>query len=280
MRTIFVILLTLAAMSFGPPAAQAVTRVEVCNFPATTDVRLVLDLTCSGLDGIVVQHNGITIDLGGHTLTGNLTTHKYGVNDNGFDNVTIIHGTIRSFDQGIYAYGTADHIPVQNVVTSENAFGGVVLTGLAPSVRAVRSFANGGGGMNLIGNGAVVVASQAIGNLEIGINIVGMHALVKNSEGSGNDVDGSVNGDGIRITGDFAHVLASRTSGNESNGIEVAGESAVLKYNVADGNGYKNTLAAQSGDGISVTGFFTTAPIGHNIAAGNHTFDCAPSNLC
>ena len=74
---------------------------------ATTDITLDENLTCPGA-GIIVKAAGITINLGGYTLTGpgdpNNDDDPEGTgvdNTDGYDNVTIKNGTLENWDEGV-----------------------------------------------------------------------------------------------------------------------------------------------------------------------------------
>ena len=65
-------------------------------------------LDCLG-NGLVIGANGITLDLGGHTIDG--TGLGVGIVNNGFDSVTITNGIVQEFDFGVQLNdGTATNI--------------------------------------------------------------------------------------------------------------------------------------------------------------------------
>jgi len=56
------------------------------------------------LTNIIISNNGITLDGGGHSLTGSGTSGGYGVDLIGRSSVTVKNLVISSFNYGIYAY--------------------------------------------------------------------------------------------------------------------------------------------------------------------------------
>jgi hypothetical protein len=88
----------------GPPVVTA-----TCGMTITTDVVIGNDLTCSQ-DALVVGADGITIDLGGHTILGVGSDANNGVDGGSIFPVatdphtfTVKHGTIAGFANGVSA---------------------------------------------------------------------------------------------------------------------------------------------------------------------------------
>lgn len=78
----------------------------------TSDTKLTCDLSGSG-DGLIIGADGITIDLNGHTLSGDGTGSGID-NSGGHDNVTIKNGTIEDFAEGVLADG-ADGLSLKDL---------------------------------------------------------------------------------------------------------------------------------------------------------------------
>jgi hypothetical protein len=68
-----------------------------CGQRITEDLTLTTDLTCTGT-GLLLDAGGLTIDLGGHTLSGSGV--GIGVDGDGYA-FTVKNGTIRNFERGI-----------------------------------------------------------------------------------------------------------------------------------------------------------------------------------
>lgn len=265
-RTGFVVLTGLLIPFLGPRAgaAPAPTPITSCDFPANAagTYKLTADRPCPGKSGVIVGANFVTIDLGGHTLTGDdSVANKDGIdNSAGFDHVTVKNGTVAQFSRsGVDGFGGANSMHVQNVLASGNIVG-----------------------LSISGNAARITSSQAAGNYGRGIEIFGNSAGIKSSRVSGND-------QGIYIQGDFARVRSSHISGNAQDGLYVTGDAPkigqlrrgpVSDKNHADANGYSGTSPDGAGFGIDAVNY-TTPPVGRNEARGNdNETECEPSNLC
>ncbi len=98
--------LLLGALAVSPAAASSE---PTCGSTLTTDTVLTSDLNCPAGDGLVIGASGITLDLGGHTLSGS-GGDSMGVADIGLaesiTGVTIRNGTIADFGYGIYLEDT------------------------------------------------------------------------------------------------------------------------------------------------------------------------------
>lgn len=110
MRRTFTVL-AVFALTVGMLASPASAEDPIeCGDTITESVTLTADLgPCPG-SGLIVGADGITIDLGGHTLFGSRPaelfvdepfSYGFGVMDAGYDNVTITNGTIERFTMGV-----------------------------------------------------------------------------------------------------------------------------------------------------------------------------------
>ncbi len=308
----FGLLVMVAAMLVtGTYASAAPRRVSACPFTATTDVVVTADITCSpGSSGIVVAANGITIDLHGHTITGDRTNLHRGIDDSaGFDKITVKNGTLTKFAVGIDATNASNNVQILHVTTSGNVNDGVDLNGNSPRLIAVSAVGNGGDGFDVDASSTRLVLknSTASGNSFTGYDLTGSFRIAR-SEASGNGSDGmnllsfgssiirrstllGNGGIGLTVDGDGVRIVASRADGNAGGGIFVDGDAAKIGRvrggarsdpNHADGNGFVGGASDGSGLGISVT--FSSpaaAPVGRNEASGNDgAAECDPSNLC
>jgi parallel beta-helix repeat protein len=102
------ILAILAALALGaaPAAAQ-----PACGDVLTQDTTLAADLHCTGGSphdpALVIGADGITLDLGGHTLSG---VTGYRIINEGHDNVTIRNGTVGSDGGSIHLIGVSGNV--------------------------------------------------------------------------------------------------------------------------------------------------------------------------
>ncbi len=87
-----------------------------CGDLVTGYSKLDSDLTCLAGSGLIIGANGVTVNLNGHTITGDPSVPaSYGIdNTAGFDNIVIKGGTIVGFEQGIRAVGT-DNFSVKDM---------------------------------------------------------------------------------------------------------------------------------------------------------------------
>jgi parallel beta-helix repeat protein len=87
------------------PAAAAATPITACGQTVTTDAQLTVDLSCPAGDGIDVGAADITVDLGGHTITG--STGGNGVSITAFDDVTVTNGSLSGFATGVRVFNAS-----------------------------------------------------------------------------------------------------------------------------------------------------------------------------
>ena len=122
------------ATSAGAPSAPAAgsppLREATCAMRVTASLTVANDLRCPG-DGLVVVADDLTVDLGGHTLTGPgmgpqtwplPQLDSVGVRVSGRSGVTIRNGKTAAFSTGIYLVDTTAST-IENVTTQHNRFG-------------------------------------------------------------------------------------------------------------------------------------------------------------
>jgi hypothetical protein len=245
-----------------------------CGQVATTNVFLTGSWYCPGEDGIVVAAAGITIDLKGFRLRGDRSTGNHGIQNPGFNEVTIKNGVIRNFDDGVHSSGASDSLRISSLLVSGNASNGISVTGDSVSVKSSTSAGNAGVGVLVGGAAATVQSSTSSGNQSAGFNLSGDSVSIKSSRAFGN------NGHGIIAVGTGAKVLSSTAVGNALNGILVLGDAALIKANRTEANGFAGGVSDANGYGIEAA-VFTISPVGTNVARGNDALnDCTPSSLC
>ena len=89
------------------PAALA-DSAPPCGTVITSDFVLETDMYCPTEPALIVAGGpGITVDLGGHHLVGGFTASRFnsGVMLDGNRDVTVVNGTIRGFDLGVFGAG-------------------------------------------------------------------------------------------------------------------------------------------------------------------------------
>src|SRR6266540_2953750 len=112
------------------PTIGASPQTGQCGQRVTANFVLANDMTCT-TDGFVINADNVTLDLGGHTITGpgmgpqtwpapQLDT--VGVRTGGHTNVTIRNGTISQFSTGIY-FVDMEKSRIEDVKSQNNRFG-------------------------------------------------------------------------------------------------------------------------------------------------------------
>lgn len=82
---------------------------DLCGMVINESYNLTIDMVCGNIsDGIIINANNITINFNGHSITGSAygTDDIYGVYIDGFDNVTLLNGSVHGFTRGVYATDT------------------------------------------------------------------------------------------------------------------------------------------------------------------------------
>jgi parallel beta-helix repeat protein len=290
----------LLAWSGAPRPARAQVA---CGETVTASVKLTADLACTG-PGLVVGADKITIDLGGFTLSGDGDPGDVGVDNQGFDSVTLKNGTITEFGEGVSIGGDAqkntlsdltvtncssdaidlndaDLAKVTGVTLIGSAGDGVVMSGDAVGNRVEKSaiVANGGLGMFVVGTDHVISKN------EIAVNVIGLLVGGSGTSVSANELyrNGS---DGVQVTGEAIELVKNTAIGNGGEGFFVDGPAAVLEKNEASGSGQngirvavdsddavlrKNTVRGNELDGILIEVDCDRAVLERNTATGNHT---------
>jgi Periplasmic copper-binding protein (NosD) len=250
-RTTLVTLAVALLVAVAPEAqGKAVVQITSCGQTVTTDAVLTQNLACVHAAGVVIGADGVTVDLKGFTLRGDRSTGLYGIDDNGYDGVTIKNGVIRTFESDVAAYNDADKFSVSDLVISGTPNDGIFVSGASASVK-----------------------SSTAGGNAYGIVIFGPLALVRTSTASGNTASG------VYVNGAAARIQSSTASGNGAHGIRVDGDAPRITGNHTDVNGFVGGFDL-NGLGIVVSGY-TTAPVGTNVAHGNDDpSECAPTSLC
>src|SRR6266568_4200380 len=125
---------SVAASASATPAASPTqsfpTREGTCAMRVSESFTLANDMNCTG-DGIVIVSDNITVDLGGHTLTGPgmgpqtwplPQLDSVGVRVGGHTGVTIRNGKTTAFSTGIYFIDMVSS-SIESVTTLRNRFG-------------------------------------------------------------------------------------------------------------------------------------------------------------
>jgi hypothetical protein len=122
-----VALLTVGAAPITAGVAAAAGGGVRCGQTVTASIRLTKDLgPCAG-DGLVVTKNGVTVDLGGHTLRGDgdpvNTADQVGIRLSNVTTVSVQNGTVRDFNAGIAIEGGSRNTVTDMTVTNNTGTG-------------------------------------------------------------------------------------------------------------------------------------------------------------
>ncbi|HEX7521775.1 MAG TPA: NosD domain-containing protein [Acidimicrobiia bacterium] len=139
----FIVGFSLAAIALGacalnpPPPADAT---PTCGSTLTASVTFTRGLVCTG-NGLVIAAEGITVNLNGHSITGNGSGSGSGIVTNGHA-VTIRDGRITNFDSGVSANQGPNHGPTIVRVHFDHNQIGVLLVRVGGALVRASSFMN------------------------------------------------------------------------------------------------------------------------------------------
>jgi len=263
-----VIGLAAATVAIAPASADSVE----CGDAITADTVLTTDLTCGAGDGLEIVADGVTLDLGGHTITG---PGAYGagagagVRVTRRTGVTVTHGTITGYqtgvvlnesrdghvtkltlhhnDQGIILAGGGGHLVDKNLAADHGR--DAINLGLSSGNRVTQNTVSDnvyGIAVTSGSTGNTVDRNVASGNEYFGIAAFGGgsgHTFEKNQ------VSGSVH-HGIQVNSDISGItlFQNYVSGNGDDGIHVGTASATITKNTAV---YNNDLGISAPTGVT-----------------------------
>jgi len=253
-----------ATLTGGSASAATLT----CGEAVTTSVVLTEDLTdCAG-DGLVVAANGITVDLGGHTLDGTFSDDSVGVRNDGFDGVTITNGTVQQFERGVYLTNGADGGRVRQLTAHFNASDGIAVSrSTGDKIINNESLENFTGIVVSDSTRILVEKNTSQLNQESGINLVG----TRSSRITGNRV--ALNDQLVEVY--FGGITLSDSSGNrvDSNESSVGSGYGIALFG-SDGNVISGNLMGRlTSDGNNFNGIALYSGSDHNTLRANTAAD-------
>lgn len=186
----------------------------------------VVDGSCP-MDGLVVfvpkGAEGITLDLGGHSLLGR--GHGVGIRvvRGGSVGSTILGGgdglrraEVANFRTGISAHGRNDLVEVRGIDVHDNVGDGLRLHASGVVLDDVQSESNGRDGIHLLGHGNEIRGASALRNRGDGVQVRGS-AIQLEVEAADNA------GHGLVVSGRSNQVTAARSIGNGGRGLVTSG---------------------------------------------------------
>jgi large repetitive protein len=215
-----------ALVAAAAPAAEAKGGAHLaCGDVVTTSVKLKHDLVGCHAAGLVVGADGITIDLGGHTISGLNEKGSVGVADEGHRNVTVERGTISGFFAAGATFHNAPHSAVHRLRIVRIGDGGV-----EPETSA---------GVHVDGSPGFRVTRSTIVNDVKAFQVDGV--VVLRSPGTlirGNRLSHNAWNGAVVLESSRVRVVGNVLDGNGNNGLEANGASdrVVVAGNLARGN--------------------------------------------
>ncbi len=245
------------ALLLAPSPSRADTAVSACGtLSPAGNYFLTKNLTATGTC-IVIGDEGVSLDMKGHTITGNGTGD--GITDGGghFESMAIANGKIRNFDVGI-GLDTSCCVVIRNVDSSNNAETGILVGDCCGTLDSVKANNNGtvgvvasdccytlnnvqannngaGGGIVETGccttvSNSTITANAGAGVVEDGCCSFLVSSKVQRNGGDGADMNDCCNfviestvslnlGYGVNLIGDDNLVTSTNASGNGSDGI-------------------------------------------------------------
>jgi hypothetical protein len=235
----------LLAAVFVPVGASAAPRSLKCGETVTESVTLTANLTnCHG-DGLIAGARGITINLGGHTISG--TGSGSGVVGIGLETVTIENGTVTGFEYGIMAID--GNVTIHGIAATSNEEDGIQAEGVTVSITDSTANDNQLLGIFTFETGRLnITDSTANGNTVMGMLVAADKNSIAGSTANDNNRDGifSLAEETLSITG-------STANGNKEDGIvgivnncgncSPVGKTLSVASSTANGNGGNGIVA-------------------------------------
>ena len=248
----------LSMLGMGAMAASAwaavPTPISGCPYTITAPGSYILtkNLTSAGTC-IAIQADNVTIDLQGHTITGNRT--GFGITDAGAGDrdLVIANGTIQDF-RGAIIVNTSHPVTISGMTLQKNA-GSQTIALFSATVFGSKIDDNAGIGIRINGDEpSAILNSEVSRNGAEGIITLSGPTIVVNSEVSDNALTGialSVVG-GILTPGN--QVIETQANRNGGNGIDLSAETGnSVIASTALRNGGAGILLACPGAGASNT---------------------------
>ena len=243
------LIVTLGGLALPVAASAAPPSTSVtCGQTLTSSTRLANDLLgCPG-DGLVIGADNITIDLGGHAVSGMNAAGSEGVADDGHRGATIRNGTIEGFFLNGVALRSAPRSAVHHVTIRRIGAGGGDTDSSAGVL--VKDSPYSSVTASKVTNDVVAYQSDGVDVLSSAGTTVTGNRLANNAW----------NGM-VVVTSPRTHVVGNAFDGNQNQGIEVNGGS--------DGTVLARNHAADNVSSGLVVGDVSHALIEGNTLSGN-----------
>jgi len=251
------------ACSLAFSARQASANHVRCGDTITADTMLDADLPECPNNGIVIGADDVTLDLNGHTISGDdepfepCPEHQpcdVGVLNEGHDAVTIEGGTVRDFGLGMVVV-RAKRNRLRHVAAVENAFEGIVI------FRSVRTRVQGSS-----------ASRNGVGNSRPGIAL----AESDNNRITGNTMSGNGDLGLFMAASDHNLIRHNRARRNPEGGMIIEGDRNEIVGNrlVRNGGGILITIVNRGG--TAVGNVVSRNVVRHTRASGISVDCCVP----
>ena len=226
----------IGASLLAPMAAHAAV---VCGQTITTSMTLDQNLNCPAGSGINIAASNVTLDLGGHTITGpapvgaGSVVRGVGVLQSRAG-VTVRNGVIRGFDQGVDVHPGATGTVLTGLILDGNSTGIRINTGAATSRVTDNIIINTTqfSAIQMGGNGHVVENNAFFAGNGAGIFLSGNNNVIRGNKMSDMGQNGISIGAFPTNPGPF---LNNQVIGNQINGAARIGNATSI--NVSNGSG-------------------------------------------
>ena len=224
------------------PASGASAAVVQCGQTITVDTTLESDLLNCPDDGILIDGNNVTLDLGGHTVDG--TGSGDGISIVGTADVNVENGVVRDFANGVQisqALGTT----VEDVTVVGSRGGAIGVVASENTVVEDNRIRSGLTGISVLNSVTTQIEDNHVASATSGIGVTTISSpgegVPPNSSGvtiGGNRVIRSTS-DGIRIGPAVEEVTVKDNVAirNGDDGIEVLSDGVTIEGNRANSNG-------------------------------------------
>lgn len=255
------------------PAQTALAGHVGCGSVITTDTMLDSDVVCEGetygVTAIVIAADGVTLDLAGHTVSGE---RAYDDSSNGVATdgtragVTVRGGTVIGFGAGLDL--AASNSVIERLRIRDNGGVALQIDGDRNSVRRTDVHHTAETGIYVVGTGAVLERNRVRGMLAcmwvVGDRTRMVHNLLADCYAAGlmsgytaatferNTVIG--NASGFYVSGEGAVVRQNAFSRNAAGGLTVIDPRAIVDRNIASENGFESDSNPQGGIEVFTAG--------------------------
>jgi parallel beta-helix repeat protein len=211
-----------------------------CGAYVTQDVTLQHDIYGCVQGGITIAKSGVTVDLGGHTITG--LGEGDGIAATGVSGVTVKNGSVVNFEAGLRLTGVSNSLVHDTRFSRNSDASAWIESSTGNKFLRLTMTENGDGGFRLVGSSKNRIAGNTVsGASDFGVGMEGLSSynrLVRNKV--------TLAGEGVKVDdGTGNRIFRNTLSHNGGAGVEVASEAHSTRVN-------ENQTHFNGADGIFV----------------------------